>query len=145
MFHLTMCGGSVIRLQEEDTIIVTICGSTEVVLPTLAEKMIRIKENESDASTCPLERRANMITIMGGAVWQSPTVAMEIEEMSQLRSSGLIPNEEMWGLWKRATEKGDLDIFETITIAGGAGVDKPSKKQEIDDMERICLRGRISK
>lgn len=145
MFCITFMGGSEIRLQEQDNIIVTVWGGAEVLLPTVAEKMTRIKKNEKDPAACPTERRANVITFMGGTVWKKATVAREIEEMLQLTSSGLISDDEMSYLWKRVTEEGDMDIFETITFMGGAGEQKPTRREEIKAMERICLKGMISK
>ncbi len=38
MFHLTLMGGSQIRLKEQDNIVVTVWGGTEILMPTLAEK-----------------------------------------------------------------------------------------------------------
>jgi hypothetical protein len=144
MFHFTMCGGSDIQLKEEDNIVVTIWGGTYIYLPTIAEKMIRIKKHDSNPSTHPLERRANVITIMGGTAWFKPTIAREIEEMTQLRDSGAIDDEEIAHYWKRATEEMDLDIFETITLMGGAGEENPSRRMEWKAMERLCLTGLIS-
>ena len=125
--------------------IVTVWGGAEVSLPTLAEKMIRAKKHEKAPDAYPLEHRANVITFMGGTVWQKPTVASEIEEMLRLKSSGLISDEEMLHLWQVVTEEGEMDIFETITFMGGAGEDKPSRRVEVKAMENICMKGMISK
>lgn len=145
MFCITFMGGSEIRLQDQDNIIVTMWGGADVLLPTVAEKMTRIKKNEKDPDACPIERRANVITFMGGTDWKKPTMAREIEEMLQLTSSGLISDDEMSHLWKRVIEEGDMDVFETITFMGGAGEHKPTRKEEIKAMERICMKGLISK
>jgi hypothetical protein len=144
MLYFTMMGGSEIRLWDEDNVIVTISGSTEVLLPTVAEKMVRIKKNERDPSSFPLERRVKAISLMGAIDWKRPTIAREIEEMFQLKGSGLIAGEELVRLWKRVTEEGDMDIFETITFMGWSGEDKPGRKEEIKAMEGLCLKGLIS-
>ena len=143
MFHFTICGGSEVQLKEEDNIVVTIWGGTDIALPTIAEKMMRIKKHDANPSY-PLERRANIITFMGGTAYIKPTMAREIEEMVQLRDSNAISNEELLHYWKRAIEEQDLEIFDTITIMGGAGEEKPGRRAELKAMERLCLKGLVS-
>jgi hypothetical protein len=144
MLHFTLCGGSDVRLKEEDNMVVTVCGGTVILLPTIAEKMIRIKKHDSNPSDYPLERRTNVITVMGGTDWTKPTIAREIEEMIQLRNSGAISDEEVSHYWKRAMEEPDMDVFETITLMGGAGENGPSREVEWKAMERLCLMGMVS-
>lgn len=144
MFHFNICGGSEVRLKEEDNIVVTIWGGTAIFLPTIAEKMMRIKKHDASPSSYPLERRANIITFMGGTDYCKPTIAREIEEMVQLRDSNAISGEELLHYWRRAMEEQDLEIFDTITIMGGAGEQKPGRKEELKAMERLCLKGVVS-
>lgn len=144
MFHFTIWGGSDIRLNEEENIVVTVWGGTVIYLPTIAEKMMRIKKHDATPASYPLERRANVITFMGDTSYRQPTIAREIEEMIQLRDSNAISNEEVPHYWKRAMEEKDLDVFETITIMGGAGEEKPGRKEELKAMERLCLKGVVS-
>lgn len=146
MFHLTFMGGSEVRLKEQDNIVVTIWGGTEILLPTLAEKIIRVKKAKDQYGEIndSVVRRTNVITLMGGTVMKSPTLASEIEEMVNLRDSGMVSEGELLDLWREVIKRDDLDILETLSIMGGTGEEKPSKKEEMDSLKRIAGRGLIS-
>ena len=146
MFHLTLMGGSQIRLKEQDNIVVTVWGGTEILLPTLAEKIIRIKKVKDQYGEIndSVVRRTNVITLMGGTAMKSPTLASEIEEMVKLRDSGMVSEGELLELWGEVMKRDDLDILETLSIMGATEEDKPSLKEEIQSLTYIAGRGLIS-
>jgi hypothetical protein len=144
MLHLTFMGGSQIRLSEPDSLIITVWGGTEIFLPTLAEKMLRLRKSRTQALPEDyLIRRANVITFQGGTVLKKPTLAREIEESMRLRET--LSDEEYRTLWQEAVQSDDLDQFEMFTVMGGAAEETPSVKEEIRDLERLVLKGYLSK
>ena len=145
MLHLTFMGGSEVRLKEADNIVVTFWGGTEIKMPTLAEKMIFIRQaKKDDREFTDCARRTNAITLMGGVAFRTPTLAQEIEEMSQLRDSGLVDESEMRELWQLAIQLPTFDLIETFTIMGGAGEEKPSRKDELRSLDSLVIKGIIS-
>ncbi len=146
MFFFTIWGGADVRPRDPDNIVVTVWGGTEILLPTLAEKIVRLKKAKADYGeiTDSVIRRTNVITLMGGTVYKFPTLAKEIEQMKQLKDSGSISEAEMYQLWQEAIQREDLDVFESLTIMGGAGEERPGKKEELKDLDRIAARGIIS-
>src|SRR5687767_4276604 len=146
MFFFTIWGGADVRPKDPDNIVITVWGASDIYLPTLAEKMLRLKKVKVDEGeiTDSVIRRTNVITLMGGTVYKKPTLAREMEEMKQLRDSGSIPDHEMLELWQEAIRREDLDQFESVTIMGGAGEEAPSRKEELKDLDRIVARGVIS-
>lgn len=144
MFHLTLMGGARVRLTEPDNLIITVWGGTEILLPTLAEKMLRLrKARAEDLPDEYLIRRANVITFQAGTVFKRPTLAREIEEMTRLRE--VLSEQEARALWQEAIQTDDLDQFEMLTIMGGSGDDPPSVKEEIKDLERLVVKGYLTK
>ena len=146
MFFFTMWGGADVSPKDPDNIVVTVWGGTSILLPTLAEKIVRLKKARQDYGeiTDAVIRRTNVITVMGGTVYKVPTIAQEIEQMKQLKDSGSIPEKEMFDLWQEAIRREDLDLFESLTIMGGAGHEAPGRKEELKDLERIAGRGIIN-
>ncbi len=146
MLHLTLMGGSEVRLKEQDNIVVTVMGGTEILMPTLAEKMVYLRrmKREYGSELESASRRTNVITLMGATVGMIPTMGREIEELIQLRESGMMSNEELVQLWHEVLEKGDLDVIEYVTIMGGAGEERPGKKAETAALDRLVLRGILS-
>jgi hypothetical protein len=146
MFFFTIWGGAEVRPKDPDNIVVTVWGGTEILLPTLAEKIVRLKKAKTDYGeiTDSVIRRTNVITLMGGTVYKAPTLAKEIEQMKQLKDSGGISDAEMLQLWQEAIRREDLDVFESLTIMGGCGDEPPGKKEELKDLDRIATRGIIS-
>jgi hypothetical protein len=115
MFFFTIWGGAEVRPKDPDNIVVTVWGGTEILLPTLAEKIVRLKKAKTDYGeiTDSVIRRTNVITLMGGTVYKAPTLAKEIEQMKQLKDSGGISDTEMIQLWQEAIRREDLDVFES--------------------------------
>jgi hypothetical protein len=146
MFFFTIWGGADVRPKDPDNIVVTVWGASDIYLPTLAEKMLRLKKVkvEEGKITDSVIRRTNVITLMGGTIYKKPTLAREMEEMKQLKDSGSISDDEMLELWQEAIRREDLDQFESVTIMGGAGEEAPSRKEELKDLDRIVARGVIS-
>jgi hypothetical protein len=146
MFFFTMWGGAEVRLKDPDNIVVTVWGGTSIALPTLAEKIARLKKvkQEEGEITDAVIRRTNVITVMAGTAYKVPTLAQEIEQMKQLKDSGSIPEREMYELWQEAIRREDLDQFESLTIMGGAAQEVPGRKEELKDLERIAMRGIIT-
>jgi len=146
MFFFTIWGGAEVRPKDPDNIVVTVWGGTEIILPTLAEKIVRLKKAKADYGeiTDSVIRRTNVITLMGGTVYKVPTLAKEIEQMKQLKDSGSISEAEMFQLWQEAIRREELDVFESLTIMGGCGEEAPAKKEELKDLDRIAARGVIS-
>lgn len=146
MFFFTIWGGAEVRPKDPDNIVVTVWGGTEILLPTLAEKILRLKKAKTDYGeiTDSVIRRTNVITLMGGTVYKAPTLAREIEQMKQLKDSGSISDAEMIQLWQEAIRREDLDVFESLTIMGGCGDEPPTKKEELKDLDRIVARAIIS-
>jgi hypothetical protein len=146
MFFFTIWGGSDVKPKDPDNIVVTVWGATDIQLPTLAEKLIRLKQVKMAEGTVTdaVIRRTNVITLMGATIYKRPTVAREIEEMKQLKDSGSISATEMIELWQEAIRRDDLDQFEALTIMGGAGEESPSRREEIKDLDRLVARGIIS-
>lgn len=146
MFFVTFCGGSQVRPKESDNIVITMWGGTEIMLPTLAEKMMRIwnaKSHKGEIDDSAI-RRTNVITLMGGTVYKSPQLGREIEDMMSLKDSGLIPEAELIDLFREALQREDLDQFESMTIMGFSGDEKPSVKEEIAALESIATKGFLS-
>jgi hypothetical protein len=146
MLHLTLMGGAEVRLKEQDNIVITVMGGTEIVMPTLAEKIVYLRRMKKEHGT-NLEhaiRRTNVITLMGATVTKIPTIGREIEELLNLRESGMMSNEELSQLWCEALEKDDLDVIENITVMGGAGDEMPDEKTEMLAIDRLVLRGVLS-
>jgi hypothetical protein len=146
MFFFTMWGGAEVRPKDPDNIVITVWGGTSILLPTLAEKIARLKKVREDEGeiTDAVIRRTNVITVMGGTAYKIPTIAQEIEQMKQLKDSGSIPEQEMFELWQEAIRREDLDLFESLTIMGGAANEVPGRKEELKDLERIATRGIIN-
>lgn len=147
MFHLTFMAGSQVRLKEEDNVIITVWGGTDVLMPTLAEKIMRLREAKRESKTVSsdnLARRTNVITFQGATVFQLPTFAREIEEMIQLRECGMMPDQELLELWQEAASREDFDILDTLTVMAGATEERPSRKQEIEGLHRLVLKGIIT-
>jgi hypothetical protein len=146
MFFFTIWGGSEVQPKDPDNIVITVWAGTEIALPTLAEKIIRLKKARQDYGeiTDAVVRRTNVITVMGGTVYKPPTLAKEIERMKQLKESGSIPEKEMMQLWQEAIRREDMDLFEALTIMGGVGEEYPSMKEELKGLDLICSRGIIS-
>jgi hypothetical protein len=142
MFHLTVMGGADVRLKEPDNIVVTFWGGTEIKLPTLAEKIIRIgKAKQEGRELNDAIRRTNVITVMGGTSFKLPTIAQEVEEMFQLRDSAVFTAEELDELWQETIRQDTIDILETFTVMGGAGEELPSRKEEVAAFERLLMKG----
>lgn len=96
-FRLTMWRGSAVRLQEASNFIVTIMGGTEILLLTLAEKILYLKKAQAEwgsVADVPA-RRVTVITIMGATELKRPTIAQEIEDMVKLRQSGILSETEL--------------------------------------------------
>ncbi|MCI0417091.1 hypothetical protein L0222_30340 [bacterium] len=146
MFFFTIWGGAEVRPKDPDNIVVTVWGGTDILLPTLAEKIVRLKKARTDYGeiTDSVIRRTNVITLMGGTIYKAPTLAKEIEQMKQLKDSGSISEGEMFQLWQEAIRREDMDVFESLTIMGGCGDEGPDKKEELKDLARIAARGVIS-
>ena len=146
MFFFTLWGGAEVRPKDPDHVVVTVWGGTDILLPTLAEKIVRLKKAKTDYGeiTDSVIRRTNVITLMGGTIYKAPTLAREIEQMKQLKDSGSISDNEMIQLWQEAIRREDLDVFESLTIMGGCGDEPPGKKEELKDLDRIVARGIIS-
>ncbi len=146
MFFFTIWGGAEVRPRDPDNVVVTVWGGTEILLPTLAEKMLRIKKVKTDTGeiTDAVIRRTNVITLMGGTTYRKPTLAREIEEMKEIKESRSIPESEMIDLWQEVLRREDMDLFESLTIMGGCGDDVPGLKVQLKDLNRIASRGIIS-
>jgi hypothetical protein len=146
MFHLTLMGGSEIRLKELDNIVITVMGGTDILVPTLAEKIIYLRrlKQEYGSELRSATRRTNVITLIGATVTKIPTLGREIEELMRLRESGVMSDEELMNLWYEVLEKDDLDIIEHITIMGGSEEEVPGKDEEIAALERLVLCGLLS-
>jgi hypothetical protein len=146
MLHVTLMGGASVRLLEQDNIVITVWGATEIPMPTLAEKIIylhRMKQEHADYLENAI-RRTNVITLMGATLVKVPTIGKEIEDLFNLRESRMMSNEELSELWWRALEKDNLDVIEYVTIMGGAGDEMPDKKEEIAAIAQLVLRGVLS-
>ena len=141
-----MWGGAEVRPKDPDNIVVTIWGGTLILLPTLAQKIMRLKQAKAEHGEIndSVIRRTNVITVMAGTAYRLPTIAQEIEDMKQLKDSGSIPQSELIELWREAITREDMDQFESLTLMGGAGEEAPSRKKELKDLDRIAARGVIS-
>jgi hypothetical protein len=146
MFHLTLMGGSEVRLKEQDNIVITLMGGTEILMPTIAEKILYVRrmKREHGSKLELATRRTNVITLMGATVTKVPTLGQEIEELMQLRESGMMSNEELMKLWHEVLEKDDLDVIEHLTIMGGSGEESPDEKEEVAALERLIFIGFLS-
>jgi hypothetical protein len=70
MFHLTLMAGAEVGLKEADNIVITVCGGTEILLPTLAEKINRLHRVKSEGrTTAAVTRRTNVITFQGATIF----------------------------------------------------------------------------
>jgi hypothetical protein len=145
-FRLTVWGGSDVRLQEASNFVITIMGGTDILMPTLAEKILYLKRARAEwGSMADIpQRRTTFITLMGGTEMKWPTMAQEIEDMVKLRQSGALPEAELAQLWREVIRRGDTDSIETFTLMGWTGEGKPSIKDELKDLKRIAARGFLS-
>jgi hypothetical protein len=145
MLHFTFMGGAEVRLREQDNIVITVMGGTEIKMPTLAEKIItwRRLRKEHGANLENAARHTHVITFIGGTITKIPTLGREIEELFQLRESGMMSNDELSELWYEVLE-GSIDVIENLTIMGGAGDETPNKKEEIAAIDRLILTGILS-
>ena len=146
MFFLTFCAGAEVRPREQDNVVITMWGGTEIILPTIAEKMMRIKKIKAEYGEIndSVIRRTNVITIMAGTVMKTPTLAKELEGMIQLRSSGAISAAEWNSIFHEALRRDDLDQFEALTLWGGFDEERPNLKEELKDLRMLASRGLIS-
>lgn len=146
MFRLTVMGASEIRLEDDSNFIITIMGGTGILLPTIAERIRRLKRQQSqwNAHASDRERRTTIVTLMGGTVFQRPTIAREIEEMINLRQSGLVSEGELVHLWRQALQEQDRHLIDTYTVMGATNDEAPSTKDEIKALRQIAARGLIS-
>jgi len=148
MFHLTIFGGSEVRLKDRRNLVITIWGGTDILMPTLAEKIMRLRELKEKYPQQPLSevvpRRTNVITFQGGTSRKLPTFGREIDEMVQLRDCGLMPEDELLELWQEAAKREDFDVFGTFTMMGGTGEDRPSEDEELQDLLKLVLKGIIT-
>lgn len=145
MFRLTMMGASEFRLEDDSNFIITIMGGADILLPTVAERIRRLKKQQSgwhgDAGGA---RRTTIVTLMGGTTFQKPTIAREIQEMINLRQSGLVSDAELQHLWRRALQEEDRHRSDTYTFTGLTGDEEPSTEEEISALRQIAARGLIS-
>ena len=121
-------------------------GGTEILLPTLAEKIIywrRMKKEHGD-DLKNVRRQTNVITWMGATITKIPAIGKEIEELFNLRESGMMTNEELYELWCEVLEMENFDVIENITIMGGAGDEMPGEEEEMAAIDRLVLRGILS-
>lgn len=146
MFRLTIMGASEIRLEDDSNVIITIMGGTSVLLPTIAERIRRLKRQQSqwNAHVSSRERRTTIVTLMGGTVFQRPTIAREIEEMINLRHSGLVSEGELLHLWRQALQEEDRHLIDAYTVMGATHDEDPSTNDEIKALRQIAARGLIS-
>lgn len=116
------------------------------MLPTLAEKMMRLWKAKSTPGSGDdsAVRRTNVITLMAGTVYKQPELGREMEDMMKLMDSGLIPEAELIDLFREALQREDLDQFESMTIMGYAGDERPSVKEEISALHNMATKGFIS-
>jgi hypothetical protein len=138
-------GGSEVRLKEQDNIVITVMGGTEIQMPTLAEKIMTWRRTKKERGK-DLEnalRHTNVITFMGGTVTKIPTIGREIEELFHLRESGMMSNDELTQLWYEVLER-DFDVIENITVMGGSGEEIPEEEEEIVAIDRLILIGILS-
>jgi hypothetical protein len=139
-------GGSEIRLRDDSNFIITIMGGTDILLSTMAEKILRLKKAQAEWSSggSAAVRRTTVITFMGGTALKVPTIAQEIEEMMKLRESGAISEGELLRLWQEVIRSGELDVIDTYTLMGGTGEERPSTRKELRDLGRIAAKGLLS-
>lgn len=138
-------GGAEVRLKEADNIVITLWGGTDILLPTLAEKIKRLHRVKSEGRTTDaVTRRTNVITFQGATIFKLPTLGKEVEELMQLRDASNLSQAELMRLWEEVIRIDDFDVLETFTVMGGAGEEKPSKKEELNDLERLTLKGLLS-
>lgn len=146
MFHLTIMGGTDVRLRDDSNFVITLMGGTEILMPTLAEKILTLKETRAEWGpdlASPI-RRTTIITIMGGTGLKYPTIAREIESMMELRQSGALSDAEIFRLWQEVVRLSDIDAMDTFTLMGGTGEEMPSLKDELRDLERIAAKGLLT-
>jgi hypothetical protein len=139
-------GGAEVQLKEQDNIVITVMGGTEIQMPTLAEKIVtwrRIKR-EHGANFESAIRHTHVITFMGATVMKMPTIGKEIEELFQLRESGMMSTDELAQLWYEILERNDIDVIENLTVMAGAGEEFPDEDEEIAAIDRLVIIGILS-
>src|SRR5262245_14601214 len=146
MFHLTLMGGAEVKLKEQDNTVITLMGGTEILMPTIAEKILFLRrmKREHGSKLESAIRRTSVSTLMGETVTKVPTLGQEVEELIQLRESGMMSNEELMKLWHEVLERDDLDVIEHLTIMGSSGEESPDEKEQVNALERLVFIGFLS-
>jgi hypothetical protein len=144
MLHVTFMGGAEVRVKEPDNLVITFCGGTEILMPTIAEKIIYLNRMKNRSDSDEKIRRTHVITMMGATVLKFPTLGREIKEMIELRESGMFTDEQLADLWREVLQMDDLDTFEFFTLMGGAGDEYPNKGEDVAALKKLLIMGIIN-
>ncbi len=140
MFHVTVFGATEGVLPLSDFVSLTVFGGTELVRPTLAQRMLRLKEIRNRPQNFwrrvfQLDKNI-IVTVFGGTEIHAPTVMDEYADLRRVLSSGALSAEEGKKLLAEIAEKGGShDLFSALTLFGGCTVERPKPAVEKKALE----------
>jgi len=140
MFHITMFGGTEGVLPVSDFVSLTFFGGTELKRPTLAQRMLRLRDLRRQAPSAwrrifQFDKNV-IVTIFGSTEIYAPTVMDEYADLRRVIASGVLaPDEGRQLLAELADRGGAHDLFSAITLFGGCSVETPKPAEERKALE----------
>ena len=125
--HLTMFGGTEADVTPEDFTAVTVFGGAQFHLPTVAARVLHLKNRRERTPKTGLagllESHENLVvTLFGGCELREPRIADEYTALAGAIASGALGREECQALLDRvATEPALRRGCRTLTLFGGCG------------------------
>jgi hypothetical protein len=140
MFHITLFGGTEGVLPVSDFVSLTLFGGTELRRPTLAQRMLRLRDVRRQAPSVwrrlfQLDKNV-IVTIFGATEILAPTVMDEYADLKRITSAGVLAPEEGRHLLAELADRGGAhDLFSAITLFGGCSVETPKPAEERKALE----------
>jgi hypothetical protein len=162
MFHLTLFGGTDVKLDGRTKLIITCFGGTDVHRQTLAKRILREKHMaETELKPLPThppeavvrwalarqrQRRTGcfIFTMFGAVEIKPPSLAEEFMDMRELIGSGLIKQEEWDRLVGRIYEMGESEGHASFTMFGALEESTLSEDEELQKIRSAQELGMIS-
>jgi hypothetical protein len=140
MFHITLFGGTEGVLPVSDFVSLTMFGGTELVQPTLAQRILRLRESRRQAPSVwrrifQLDKNV-IVTVFGATEIYAPTLMDEYADLKRVLSSGILSADEGRQLLAELADKGGAhDLFSAITLFGGCSIEVPKAAEERKALE----------
>lgn len=147
MFHLTLFGSAQAGLSATSTTL-TVFGSTVLLAPTVAQRVLRLAHGVRPSRLDVLlgRNRSFMVTFFGSTEVSLPSLIDEWAALRHLAANAEMPRDRLRQLCDglRAQESHGLDMA-TLTLFGSCEVSRPSVKREVAALERAEKAGTIDR